>query len=204
MRKIFISAVIGILFLCSGCIPYHAVIHRAPDEKTLTSIKKGFTNKADILMMLGEPDRVMEKERFFQYWWHEDHGIALGYFGGPIRSTYSLHIYFNENNIVKEFEIKEKGISIGGERHPDKFLLELYAGKYVEMGVPDISEIELKKNGKGVWRVPGNETSFRWSIGDNEIRMATRSEVIIGQIIDDILEIPLPAGLSGRYFKRAK
>ena len=147
-------------------------------QKTLASIKEGVTGKEDILMMLGEPDRVLEKERFFQYWWRET-GICRYYaWGGIIKKTYSLHIYFDENNTVKKFEIKEKDAAFKWrEPRPDEFLLELYAGKYVEMGVPNISEIELKENGKGIWRrATGNQTSFRWSIGDNEIRLDTKLE----------------------------
>jgi len=130
MKNIFISAVITILFLCLGClyIPYHAYIHRVPDEKTLASIKEGVTSKEDILMMLGEPDRVRNNERLFLYWWQEEHGgvVAGGYryfSADTILSTHSLHIEFDENNIVKKFEIKKKGI-FSRRTLPDEFYEE--------------------------------------------------------------------------------
>ena len=126
MKKIFISTSITILFLCSGCIyiPYHMHTHRVPDEKTLSSIKERVTSKEDILMMLGEPDRVKYNERLFSYWWQEEYG-GFGVWGVPgmgkveaeggietstTYSTYSLHIEFDENNIVKWFEIKKIGM----------------------------------------------------------------------------------------------
>ena len=156
-------------------------------------------------MMLGEPDRVMEKEKFFQYWWKEVQGVVGGYFGGFFGYTYSLHIYFDENNVVKNFEIKRKGFAGMVKTYlPDDFLFELYSGKYAEIGIPGISEIELEKDGKGVWRVLGNETSFKWSIADNEIRLDTKSEIIIVQISDSVLEIPLQAGTGHRQFKKTK
>jgi outer membrane protein assembly factor BamE (lipoprotein component of BamABCDE complex) len=98
-------------------IPYHRHIHKVPDEKTLASIKEGTTSKEDILMMLGEPDRVTNNERLFSYWWQEESGavgvIAVPGAGGRIgddstKHTYSLYIEFDENNIVKWFEIKKK------------------------------------------------------------------------------------------------
>lgn len=81
-----------------------------------------------------------------------------------------------------------------------------YAGKYAEQGeqLQKTSEIELKDNGQGVWRVLNDEISFSWSISDNEIRLHTKSGgIIIGRIKDDILEILLP-GSKIKYFKRVK
>jgi len=83
---------------------------------------------------------------------------------------------------------------------------ERYAGKYVEQGEVSskISEIELKENGQGFWRVEDDEISLSWSISNNEIRLHTKSGgIIIGKIKDDILEIQLP-GSKIKYFKRVK
>ena len=80
-------------------------------------------------MMLGEPDRVKKNERLFLYCWQEEHGVMLWAIpagtgaagGGPMRSTHSLHIEFDENNIVKKFEIKKKGIFSWSQTLPDEF-----------------------------------------------------------------------------------
>jgi len=117
MKKFFISASITILFLClgSGCfyIPYFQYIYKVPDEKTLASIKEGVTSKEDILMMLGEPDRVGNNERFFIYWWLKKTGYIAGYPADlvPLTDISVMYINFDENNIVKKLEIIRKGVS---------------------------------------------------------------------------------------------
>ena len=81
---------------------------------------------------------------------------------------------------------------------------EGYVGMYVVQGedVSKTSEIELKENGEGVWRVFDDETSFRWSVSKSEIRLHTKSGgVIIGKIKGTIIEIALP-GRSVMYFKK--
>jgi outer membrane protein assembly factor BamE (lipoprotein component of BamABCDE complex) len=128
MKRIFTVVIMTILLLISGClyIPYHAHIHRVPDEKTLASIKEDVTSKEDILMTLGEPDRVRNDERIFLYWWQEEHGFVgwYGGKGGPVRDTYSLHIEFDENNIVEKYEIKKKGVFSWSQTLPDEFYEE--------------------------------------------------------------------------------
>jgi len=81
-----------------------------------------------------------------------------------------------------------------------------YIGKYAEQGeqLQKTSEIELKENGQGVWRALNDETSFSWSIRDNEIRLHTKSGgIITGRINDDILEILLPSSKI-KHFKKVK
>jgi hypothetical protein len=81
---------------------------------------------------------------------------------------------------------------------------EGYIGIYSAQGedVSKTSEIELKENGQGVWRVLDDETSFRWSISKNEIRLHTKSGgVIVGKIKGNTIEIVLP-GRSAMYFKK--
>lgn len=60
-------------------------------------------------MILGEPDRVRNNERLFLYWWQEQYGGIEGLGGGaPVMRTYSLHVEFDENNVVEKFEIIQK------------------------------------------------------------------------------------------------
>ena len=83
---------------------------------------------------------------------------------------------------------------------------ERYAGKYVEQGEVSskISEIELKENGQGFWRVQDDEISLTWNISHNELRLHTKSGgVIIGRMKDDVLEILLP-GSKTKHFRRVK
>ncbi len=115
MKELIISLIISVLLLCQGCVPLH-IVEGSPDEKTLASIKADTTNKEDVLMMLGEPDRVMMKERFFQYWWTEVHLFVGGWLGGVYGYVYSLHIYFDENNVVKKVELRKIFGEVFGEK----------------------------------------------------------------------------------------
>ncbi|UCF01866.1 MAG: hypothetical protein JSV14_16150 [Deltaproteobacteria bacterium] len=66
------------------------------------------------------------------------------------------------------------------------------------------SAIELKENGRGVWRLIDDETSLTWDVRGNEIRLHTKSGgVILGTIQEDVLEVILP-GPKIKYFKKAK
>ena len=72
-----------------------------------------------------------------------------------------------------------------------------YAGIYQteEADEEKRSELELKENGEGYWRVGENEESFTWHPKKNEIRLNTRKGgVIIAIPIDDTLEISLISG----------
>jgi hypothetical protein len=57
------------------------------------------------------------------------------------------------------------------------------------------SEIELKSDSEGVWRVDDNEESFAWSKKGDEIRLNTKQGgVIVAKIQDDTLKITLAGG----------
>jgi hypothetical protein len=57
------------------------------------------------------------------------------------------------------------------------------------------SEIELKTDGEGIWRVDINEESFTWNKKGDEIRINTKQGgVIVAKIQDDTLKITLPGG----------
>ncbi len=57
------------------------------------------------------------------------------------------------------------------------------------------SEIELKNDGEGVWRVEDNEESFAWNKKGDEIRLNTKQGgVIVAKIQDDTLKITLAGG----------
>jgi hypothetical protein len=57
------------------------------------------------------------------------------------------------------------------------------------------SEIELKSDGEGSWRVEDNEEDFSWNKKGDEIRLNTKQGgVIVAKIQDDSLTITLPGG----------
>ena len=74
---------------------------------------------------------------------------------------------------------------------------ERYVGSYQAEGgsYPQFPQIfiELKEDGRGIQRVSGDETSFRWKVKGDEIRFHTKSGgVIIGRMEDDVLKLSLP------------
>ena len=57
------------------------------------------------------------------------------------------------------------------------------------------SEIELKDDGQGDWRVEDSEESFTWNKKGDEIRLNTKQGgVIVAKIQDDTLKITLSGG----------
>ena len=72
-----------------------------------------------------------------------------------------------------------------------------YAGIY-QTGEPEEemrSELELKDDGEGYWRVGDDEETFSWYPKGDEIRLNTRKGgVIVAKIQGDVLEITLSGG----------
>jgi hypothetical protein len=72
-----------------------------------------------------------------------------------------------------------------------------YAGIYRtgEADEETRSELELKDDGEGYWRVGDNEELFSWYVKGDEIRLNTKKGgVIVAKIQGDILEITLSGG----------
>jgi hypothetical protein len=83
-----------------------------------------------------------------------------------------------------------------------------YIGKYVAHGEESAKNsetyIELKEKSLGVWRMLGDEVSFRWDLKDDEIWLRTKAGgIIIAKIKDDTLEVKLP-GAKVMSFEKAK
>ena len=81
---------------------------------------------------------------------------------------------------------------------------EEYAGIY-QTGEADEelrSELELKEDGDGFWRVGGNEEQFSWYPKGDEIRLNTKKGgVIVADIEGDSLLITLSGGKKFRFKK---
>jgi len=117
--KIFFSLLL-ILFSYACVViptPEHRDHGRVPcdDEKT-TFMVKDTTNKEEVLLKLGEPDLVLNRERIFVYRWE----MVAAYFfvgayysgsGGPIQRPHFLIIEFDDKNIVVRHEVTESVFS---------------------------------------------------------------------------------------------
>ena len=65
------------------------------------------------------------------------------------------------------------------------------------------SHLELMEKGMAVWRIPGNEVSFRWNIKGDEIWLSTKSGgIIIGKIQNQTIEVSLPGTKTECFFKK--
>jgi len=57
------------------------------------------------------------------------------------------------------------------------------------------TELELKEDGEGIWRVGDNEETFSWYVKGDQIRLNTRKGgVIVAKIHGDTLDITLTPG----------
>ena len=57
------------------------------------------------------------------------------------------------------------------------------------------SELELKEDGEGIWRVGDNEETFSWYVKGDEIRLNTKKGgVIVAEIHENTLKIELTPG----------
>jgi len=110
-----------LILFSSACMviptPEHRLGGRVPcdDEKT-TFIVKETTTREEVLLKLGEPDLVLDRERIFVYRWE----MVAAYFlvggygggtGGPIHRPHFLTIEFDDRNVVRRHEVRESVFS---------------------------------------------------------------------------------------------
>ncbi len=87
VRKMKIQVVLISALLVNGCAPLPTVPHGLGviiDSDTFETLTPGTTDRADVLMLLGEPQHHTEEDRFLIYEWT----IAYGYIlvGGPYQA----------------------------------------------------------------------------------------------------------------------
>jgi len=92
--------------------PEHRIQGKVPcDSDKTTFMVKDTTSKEDVLLKLGEPDLVLNRERIFVYRWEmvAAYFVVGGYGGGavgPIQRTNFLIIEFNDKNTVSRHEVR--------------------------------------------------------------------------------------------------
>lgn len=92
--------------------PEHRIAGRVPcDEEKTTFIVKETTSKEAVLLKLGEPDLVLNRETIFVYRWEmvAAYFIVGGYGAGamgPIQRPHFLIIEFNDKNMITRHEVK--------------------------------------------------------------------------------------------------
>ncbi len=84
-------------------------------RESVELLEVGSTNREEVLLNLGAPDYVEGDDSVFTYFWSTKAGILIigvwpGITGtGPMSAKYHrLRIEFDENGIVKNYEIKQE------------------------------------------------------------------------------------------------
>ncbi len=129
MKSLRLPIHLMLCLLCSGCFilpiptPERSDSSRQPmTRKSVELLEVGSTNREEVLLNLGAPDIVEGDESVFTYIWSTKAGILfLGFWPGitgtgPISlKDHRLRIEFDENGIVKNYEIEQEN----QKRDPD-------------------------------------------------------------------------------------
>lgn len=104
-----------VLLLClAGCpVPIPGSVHRGITEETIRRIEPGTFTRADVILLLGNPESRIESDSAFVYSWGRSHGGVI--FIGPFRgapagvtaaeSCHSLAIQFAPDGVVARVKI---------------------------------------------------------------------------------------------------
>lgn len=75
---LMLAVLVAFAIAASGCpflIPTPGAHHGAPSTEVVRKIAPGVTTRVEIVMMLGDPDRRMEDDRYFVYDWRETRAV---------------------------------------------------------------------------------------------------------------------------------
>lgn len=108
MRKLLHSAVAGAVVFTLGCSFSRATLGDEFNASQIETIKKGETSRADVVAILGAPDRVlpMNGQELFQYYRYDAKAgslllILLNFVRLNIKSD-DLYIWFNREGLVQD------------------------------------------------------------------------------------------------------
>lgn len=106
MKKLFtviFVTFVGIYF--TGCA-YKSIEHGSEiEDNKVSQVKKGVTTKNDIVLMFGDPSKVMNHEKIYFYSWTRGSKGAFFGFGQGNAHTKSLVVVFDDNDIVMDRKI---------------------------------------------------------------------------------------------------
>ena len=92
--------------LIAGCLPVPAVPHGlgvVPDKKAFESLCPGTATRADVLLLLGEPNHRLDDDRFLMYEWIVAYGYVIvgGYtqaYPFPVTAPHYLCLEFGADS----------------------------------------------------------------------------------------------------------
>lgn len=108
MRRLVHAVVAGAVVVTMGCSFSRATLGDEFNASQIETIKKGETSRADVVAILGAPDRVlpMNGQELFQYYRYDAKAgslllILLNFVRLNIKSD-DLYIWFNREGIVQD------------------------------------------------------------------------------------------------------
>ena len=117
--KLFVSVTTILLFLCVGCL-YIPMLDQVTadsrgeiEKEYLELLEVDYTTRAEVILILGEPESAAGGDKFFIYSWERLYGlfIACSYYFScaelPVAKEFFLLIEFDEEGYMTRYEIRE-------------------------------------------------------------------------------------------------
>ena len=113
MKKHILCVLIFSILVCHGCIYIPAIYTKSGTPIDPSFITVGVTTKEDVVQRCGNPSVTSDDEKIFTYRWNTAGGVFVGLYMPVVALEYatSLNIYFDENDIVKDYNLEKKNQS---------------------------------------------------------------------------------------------
>ena len=113
--KLFVGVATILLFLCVGClyIPMFDQVTAGSrgeiEEGNLEFLEVDYTTRAEVVLILGEPEYAAGGDKFFIYSWERDYGEMTIWLIGPVPVTKEvfLLIEFDEEGFMTRYDIRK-------------------------------------------------------------------------------------------------
>lgn len=96
------------LALLQGCVVTRGTVGEPLQEEAISAIKKGMTTMAEVVSMVGAPDRIVRgnDREIFHYYYYDGKSpamllILLNFIRMDVKSD-NLYVFFDRNEIVEE------------------------------------------------------------------------------------------------------
>jgi outer membrane protein assembly factor BamE (lipoprotein component of BamABCDE complex) len=106
MKRIIVFFCIAVFL--AGCAT--AIVGRPIDQNAVSQIVRGQSTKADVIALLGSPDRITETDSFSRWTYH--YARAASRFGGLDTQSQVVMIMFTKSGIVKTVTTSQHGMEI--------------------------------------------------------------------------------------------
>jgi outer membrane protein assembly factor BamE (lipoprotein component of BamABCDE complex) len=102
--------VVAVAILTGGCAFVRGTYGEEVNPPDLSSIKKGTTTRADIAILLGAPERIVEvnHHEIFQYYHYDMKSGLLLFFSRTNVISEDVFVFFDENGIVQDVVVGKK------------------------------------------------------------------------------------------------